>query len=110
MGGGGRGETGEDARTTPCECWGSPPAARSKLLVFTRVDACHWRHSAAICASEGHLTAKTEGKVMKMIDKELLRVLEVFPEGQPRLADIYTGCSMSLVPLRSVLGSRRPYH
>ena len=47
---------------------------------------------------------------MKMIDRELLRVPEVFPEGQPRLADIYTGCSMSLVPLRSVLGSRRPYH
>ena len=88
--------------------------ARPKLLVFTRVDVCHWRHSAAICASAGHLTAKTvfltEGKVMKMIDKELLRVLEVFPEGQPRLADIYTGCSMSLAPLRSVLGSRRPYH
>ena len=55
--------------------------ARPKLLVFTRVDACRWRHSAAICVSEGHLTAKTKGKVMKMNNKELLRVLEVSPEG-----------------------------
>ena len=78
--------------------------ARPKLLVFTRVDACHWRHSAAICASEGHLTAKTKGTVVKMSNKELLRVLEVSPEGQPRVADIYTGCSMSLAPLCSFWG------
>ena len=84
--------------------------ARLRVAFFTRVDACHWRHSAAICASEGHLTAKTEGKVVKSIDKELLRVLEVSPKGDPRLADIYAGCSMSLAQLRSMLGSRRSYH
>ena len=53
---------------------------------------------------------KSSGKVMKMTNNELLRVLEVSLEGQPRVAEIYTSCSMSLAPLRSVLGSRRSSH
>ena len=52
-----------DTKTAPCECWESSPLARPKLLVFTRVDACHWRHSAAISVSEGHLTAKLKEKL-----------------------------------------------
>ena len=42
---------------------------------------------------------------MNMINKYLLRVLGVSPKGQPQVADIYTGCRMSLAPLRSGLGS-----
>ena len=85
---------------------GVPPVGELKLLIFTRVAACHWRHTAAVCVSEGHLTAKTQRKVMNMSNKSLLRVLGISPEGQPRVTDIYTGCRMSLAPLRSGLALR----
>ena len=111
VGGTGRGEMEEGHQDyTLSECWGSPPLASLKLLIFTRVAACRWRHSAAVCVSGGHLTAKTQATVLKMINKYLLRVLGVSPTGQPQVADIYTGCRMSLAPLCSVLGSRRPSH
>ena len=104
----GKGRWAKDTKSTPCDCWGSPPFGQAQVAGIYTIDACHWRHSAAVCVSEGHLTAKTKGTVVKMSNKELLRVLEVSPEGQPRVADIYRGCSRSLAPLCSVLGYRQP--
>ena len=84
------GRWGEDTKNTPCECWGLPHWPDPELLVFTQVDACHWRRSAAICVAEGHLTAKTKRTVMNMSNKYLLRVLGSLPRASLKLP-IFTG-------------------
>ena len=70
-----------------------------------------WRMSLApLCSGLGQLTARTQGKVTKMIGRCHSIVRGVSPEVPPQVTDFYMVCWMTLAPLCSGLASREPKH
>ena len=86
------------------------PQGHLRLPLFTIVGARRQRHSAAVWAPVA-ASPKKHKEIQSnchrfATEREPKKSMEVSPNHPPQVADIYTGCRMSLAPLRSDLGGQ----